>query len=103
MVDQPVRRSRRLRELSPTSAEPSSRRHRRNSSSHFQSMASDVMEIDPLVQAIVSHNRPSVSRDLERNTLFLSRVLFQSEDIIEVGELLESPETFSSPLPPDHP
>jgi len=61
------------------------------------------MEIDPPFQSIVSQNRPSVSQDLERNTPVLSRVLFQSEDVIEVEELPESPKTPSSPPPLDYP
>ena len=102
MVDRLVHQSRRLRGLSLASVESSSRRCRTNSSGDFQSMAVNAMKIDPLVQAIDSWNRPGISRDLERNIPVLSKVLFQSEDVIEVEELHDSPLNTSSPLPPDY-
>lgn len=74
MVDRLVHRSRRLRGLSPTSVEPSPRRHRINSASEFEIVAVDAVEIDPQVGVIDSNNIPS--RELERKIPILSRILF---------------------------
>jgi len=84
------------------SLEASPRRHRSNFASDFQSVVADASEIDPLVGVIDSQDSPDTSRELERNTPVLSRVLFHSEDIIEVEELQESLLTPNYPLPPDH-
>lgn len=102
MANRPARRSRRLRGLSPTSLEPSSRRRRRNIASGFQPMTASASEIDPPVGVIDSQDRPGISRESGRNTLVLSRVLFQSEDNIEVKDIIESVVTPNSPLPPHH-
>lgn len=103
MVDRPARRSRRLLGLSPTSLEPSPRRRRSNTASGFQPVAAGASEIDPLVGVIDSQDKPGTSREVERKTLVLSRVLFQSKDNIEVEELAGSIAAPNSPLPPDHP
>lgn len=64
-------------------------------------MAADATEIDPLVEAIDLHNRHGISRELERNTPVLSRVLFLLEDVIEVEEIPKSSLNPNSPLPPN--
>ena len=102
MVDRPSRRSRRLRGLSPASPEPSLRRRRSDLASAFQPVAVGASEIDPPLGVINSQDRPSTSSELERNTPVLSRVLFQSEDSIEVEEFSESVVASNSPLPLDH-
>jgi len=66
-------------------------------------VATDATKIDPPVTVIDLQDRPGTSRELERNTPVLSRVLFQSKDVIEVKEIHESLLTPNSPLPPDHP
>ena len=103
MVDGPIRRSRRLRGLSPMSVEPSSRRCRSNFARDLQSVEVNTPEIDPLHQTIVSQGRPSASRGLDRDSLFLSRAFFWLENEVEVEEILESPMTNYSPLPPNYP
>jgi len=103
VADRPVRRSRRLRGLSTTNLKPSPQRHRRNSTSDFESVVVGTSEIDPPVGVIDSQDRPGISRQLGRNTPILSRVLFQSEYIIEVEEIPESILTPNFALPPDHP
>lgn len=60
-------------------------------------MAAGASEIDPPDGVIDSQDRPGISRDLERNTLVLSRVLFQSKDNIEVEEIYESIVTLLMP------
>ena len=85
------------------SPEPSPRRLRRYSASAFQPVASGASEIDPLLGGISSQDKPGTSTELERNTPVLSRVLFQSEDNIEVEEISESIVVLNSPLPSDHP
>ena len=84
------------------SLEPYPQRRRRNPASGFQPGAAGTLEIDPPVGVIDSQDRPSTSRELERNTLVLSRVIFQSEDNIKVEELSESIVAPNSPLPLDH-
>lgn len=103
MADRPAHWSKRLHGLSPTSPEPSPRRHSSNSTSGFQPMAVGSSEIDPPVGVIDSKGRPGTSRELERNTPVLSRVLFQSEDNIEVEELCESISSPNYPIPPNYP
>lgn len=54
-----------------------------------------------MLGAIVSQCGTSVSHDLDKNTHVLSRVLFQSEDKVEVEEIPESLVTPSSPISPN--
>ena len=76
MADLLACRSRRLCGLSPTSPKPSPLRCMRNPASGFQPVAVGASEIDPLVGVIDSQDSPGTSRELERNTPVLSRVLF---------------------------
>lgn len=62
-------------------------------------MAADASGIDPPLGGISVQERPGTSTEQERNTLVLSRVLFQTEDNIEVEELPESLAAPNSPLP----
>ena len=66
-------------------------------------MAVGPSNIDPLLVVINSQDRFGTNGELERNTPVLSSVLFQSEDNIEVEELLDSVAAPYSPLPPDYP
>lgn len=102
MVDRPSLRSWRLRGLSPTSPEHSTRRCRSDFASGFQPVATGALEIDPPLGGISSQDRHGNTIELERNTPVLSRVIFQSEDSIEVEELSELVAALNSPLPPDH-
>lgn len=72
MAHQPTRQSKTLRGLSPMIPEPSPRRSRINPTSGSQSVALGTSRIDPLVGVIDSQDRPSTSRELERNTPVLS-------------------------------
>ena len=89
MVDQAPRRSRRIRGLSPESAEPSSRRRRSNIAGEYHPVISDAVESDPpqgIECFLVSSGVGS-----ERIVLLTSRVLFPGELGIEVEEVPESP------------
>ena len=101
MAERPSRQSRRLRGLSPASAEPSPRRCRSDYASGFQPVATSASKIDHLLGGISLQDRPSTTIELERNTPFLSQVLFQSKDSITVEEISESVAAPNSPLPPD--
>jgi len=85
------------------SPEPSLRRHRSDTASGFQPVVAGISKIAPLLGIIDSQDRPSTSRELERNTPVLSQVPFQLEDNIEVEEISKSVVALNSPLPSDHP
>lgn len=55
-----------------------------------------------MVGVIYLQDRPRTSRELERNSLVISRVLFNLEDNIEVEELSISIAAPNSSLPPNH-
>jgi len=100
VVDRLTHWSRRLLGLSPMSPEPLPQRHRRNPG--FQPVAAGLSKIDPPIGVIDWQDRPGTSRELERNTLVLSRVLFQLEENIELEELSKSIAAPNSPIPPDY-
>ena len=89
MADRSPRRSRRLRGLSPPSLEPSPRRRGGNTAGGFHPVTADALGIDPPLGGISVQDRLGTSKEQERNTQVLSRVLFQIENNIEVEELLE--------------
>ena len=66
-------------------------------------MVAGTLEIDTPLGGISLQGRPVTTTELERNTPVLSRVVFQSEDNIEVEDISESVEALNSPLSPDHP
>ena len=81
MADRLPRRSRRLRGLSPMSAEPSSRRHRSNSVGDFYLVVSNKTKSDPLSRLVVSVCGSSTCDIVERSTPLISRVLFSAEEV----------------------
>lgn len=99
MDDQQVCSSRRLRGISPTNVEPSSRRRRSSYVVDFQPVAVDASEIILTLGALISQGEPSSVHNLDGNSLVLSRVPFQSEDEIDIEYVSESPVTPSTPLP----
>ena len=78
MVDQAPHRSRRIRGLSPKSAEPYSRRHRSNIVGEYHYVVSGIPERDPPLGLEGSGVGSGVGS--ERSTLLTSRVLFPREE-----------------------
>jgi len=78
VADQAPRRSRRVRGLSPESAEPSSRRRRSDLAGGFHPVESDAVERDPPLRSegfIADSGLGS-----ERSVSLTSRVLFPQEE-----------------------
>ena len=100
MADQAPRRSRRIRGLSPESAEPYSRRRKSNIASVYHPVESDAVERDP-PQGIEGFVFGS-SAGSERSIPLTSRVLFPQEEEVQVEEVSQPSESLPSPLPPDY-
>lgn len=79
MANREARLSRRLCGLSPTSDEPSFRRHRSSFFGDFQPVATDALEINPTLGSPISQGEPSSVHNSNGYASVLARVLFQSD------------------------
>lgn len=76
-----------IREISHVSVKPSPRKSRNNFVGDFELVLSYAIETDPSSRALILHGEPSLVHNPNGNVLVFARVLFQSEDKVEIEDV----------------